>query len=126
VRLLLDSHTLLWAAFSSPALSRLARDAIADPNNAKFVSPISIFELEHKRAAGKLPFPAPRSWERALASAGFALLPITASAAALAPALPNHHKDPWDRLLIAQAMGDDLAVVTRDKAFAAYGVPTLW
>lgn len=93
------------------------------------VSPITVWELTRKTADGKLP--APRladasNWVDFLARRGFAPAPLTWEAAALANALPPHHRDPMDRMLIATALAAGLPIVTNDPAFAAYGVPTLW
>lgn len=121
MRLLLDTHTLLWALDRPRVLSRDARAAIADPANDVAVSAVSVWELSLK--ARKLDARPNLSAE--LARFGFAPLAITWDHAAEVAALPLHHRDPFDRLLIAQARVEGLRIVTRDQAFEPYGVPLL-
>lgn len=123
MRLLLDTHTLLWALLDDPVLRPDARDLIADPANLVVVSPVSVWEVGIKQALGKLD--APGDLEAQVAHARFTPLPITFAHAAAAGALPRHHDDPFDRMLIAQAGLEGLTVVTRDRRFAAYDVPLL-
>ncbi len=123
MRLLLDSHVLLWALVEPARLAGPAATEIASPANAVFVSTASVWELEIKRACGKLVLP--DDWLGALDEAGFVDLPIKRHHGMTAARLPWHHRDPFDRLLIAQAMTEGLRFVTADRFAAAYGVPVL-
>jgi PIN domain nuclease of toxin-antitoxin system len=123
VRLLLDSHALLWWLEDSPTLAREAYEAISEPTNQVLVSAVTIWELEIKRSAGKLK--APRQLLRRVEEENFTPLPITLHHGAAAGQLPRHHRDPFDRMLVAQAAVDDLTLVTRDPGFEAYRVKTL-
>lgn len=96
---------------------------LRDVSNDVFVSVASVWEIAIKRATGKLQFPTPIV--EAVHRMGFELLPINAAHAEHAGALPRHHNDPFDRLIIAQAMLEGLALGTRDRALGHYGVPTL-
>lgn len=124
MRLLLDTHAFVWWQADDPQLSPAARAAIAAPASQVFVSAATAWELAMKQAKGLVLLPGPLG--PALARNRFTPLPIDVEAAERACALPWHHKDPWDRLLIAQAQGLGLTLVSRDAAFAPYGVPTLW
>ena len=123
MRLLLDTHALLWWLADDPTLSRAARRAIAAVESRVYVSAASAWEISIKRALGKLD--APPDVEDQVEVSGFEPLSITIGHASAAGALPAHHDDPFDRMLIAQAMAEDLIVVTRDPRFAPYGVGTL-
>jgi PIN domain nuclease of toxin-antitoxin system len=121
LRLLLDTHAVYWLLTSPERLSDDARATIPDPAHEVFVSAASIYELTFKIAIGKLELRADLVAE--IDSAGFAHLPVTARHAYAAGSLPLHHRDPWDRLLIAQGRLEGLTIVTRDPAFEDYGVP---
>ena len=121
MNLLLDTHVLLWWLAGAPQLSEATVEVIADPANLVAVSAASIWEISIKAALGKLRTDA--SIAEAVAEAGFEPLPIDFAHAEAAGALPDHHRDPFDRMLIAQAMIEGFVIVTRDPAFAAYGVP---
>ena len=123
MRLLLDSHVLLWWLVESPRLSQAAYEAIADPSNEIAVSAATPWELEIKRAAGRLR--APQDLLARLRAARFQMLPITAEHGVSAAHLPRHHGDPFDRMLIAQAQIEGLTIVTRDPRFAPYSVATM-
>jgi len=120
VRLLLDTHALIWWLEDSPELSSQARDLIADGSNEVAVSAASAWEMSIKEAAGKLRVPA--NLDEALDSGGLAPLPITVDHALKAGSLPTHHRDPFDRMLLAQALIEGMTIVTRDSRFKAYGV----
>lgn len=120
---LVDANALLWWASDDPGLSEPARRTIADPANAVLVSAATIWEIEVKRVAGRLDAPA-NILEEAERS-GFDVVPLTGTDAVAAANLPEHHRDPFDRLLIAQALRLDAIVISRDRAFAAYGVHQL-
>lgn len=119
MRLLLDAHTLLWWLANDATLSAVARSLIADPANEVLVSSATIWEIAIKRELGKVAAPAGVS--SILASEGFTELLVTGTDGEAAAALPAHHRDPFDRMLIAQAQRNGLTIITRDRAFAAYG-----
>lgn len=121
--LLLDSHTLVWWLASDRALSEQARRAIADPDNNVLVSAATVWELGIKRANGKIEIA--EDLVESVEAAGFSGLPATLEDAQMAAALPPHHRDPFDRMLIAQARRLDAVIVSRDRAFAAYDVHVL-
>jgi PIN domain nuclease of toxin-antitoxin system len=123
MRLLLDTHALLWWLTDDPTLSEPARAAIADHRNAIYVSAATAWEISIKRAAGKLESPA--DLEAEVRRHRFDSLPITLRHAVAAGALPRHHEDPFDRMLVAQAMAEGLTLATRDERIALYGVPIL-
>jgi Uncharacterized protein conserved in bacteria len=123
VILLLDAHAVLWWLADDPTLDPVARSAIADPANDVLVSAASIWEIEIKRALGKLS--APVGLVAALDATGFDVLPITGQDAERAGSLPAHHRDPFDRMLVAQADRVGALVVSRDAAFLAYGTDVL-
>jgi PIN domain nuclease of toxin-antitoxin system len=123
VILLLDAHALLWWLGDEPKLSGAARAAIADPANDTLVSAATVWELAIKQGLGRLEIAADLVVE--LDRVGFSGLPVTLEDGAAAGALPPHHRDPFDRMLVAQAQRLDALVVTRDRAFAAYGINVL-
>jgi len=124
VSLLLDSHTLLWWLDDNKRLSHEARTAIASSELPAFVSAATVWEIAIKIQAGKLRTPGP--FDEALAASQFQTLPITAEHALVAGGLPAHHRDPFDRMLVAQARVESLTLVTRDRVLAEYGVEILW
>lgn len=123
LRLLLDTHVLLWALSDHSRLSPDTRTAIADPRNDVFVSAGTFWEIAIKRALGKLHTPENLIAEITLA--GLIELPVTFRHGQLAAELPLHHKDPFDRMLVAQAQAEGLILVTDDETLARYGVPTI-
>jgi PIN domain nuclease of toxin-antitoxin system len=123
VRLLLDTHALLWWLSDDPALSQVARAAIARPDADVAVSAASGWEVSIKSALGKLT--APNDLEAQLARHRFRPLAITVGHALMAGSLPRHHDDPFDRMLVAQAGSEGLTLVTRDPRIGLYGVPTI-
>ena len=122
MRLLLDTHVLLWWLQGAP-LAEEAAEKIADTSNDVIVSAATVWELSIKRQLGKVDMP-PDLVEQCR-SEGFALLAMDARHADRAGSLPLHHTDPFDRMLVAQAEIDTLILVTRDRALAAYGVHLL-
>ena len=123
MRLLLDSHIFVWAKAKPERLNVQTRAAISDPENELFVSVVSAWELWIKHAKRSIA-PAldggPPAFIAALAESGMALLDIRLEHVAAAAALPLHHRDPFDRMLIAQATVDRLTLVTADPAIARY------
>ncbi|HJX74636.1 MAG TPA: type II toxin-antitoxin system VapC family toxin [Candidatus Deferrimicrobiaceae bacterium] len=128
MRVLLDTHVLLWWLFDDLGLSASARALIADPGNAVLVSSASAWEIATKRRLGKLPEAeeAVENLPRLLREARIEFMPITVEHALAAGALPGPHRDPFDRMLIAQSRIENLPVVTADPVFAQYSVPVLW
>jgi len=123
VNLLLDTHTLIWALENHPALSGNARDAIIDGHNMVFVSSVSAWEISIKKAMGKLK--APDNLAEEIKLHRFTQLKINFDHAKLAGELPDIHKDPFDRMLTAQAIIEKLTLVTRDSQIAKYDVSLL-
>ena len=123
MKLLLDTHVLLWWLIGSRRLGKGARQAIGDPINVVFVSAVSAWEVAIKRALAKLPVPPNvATWLPVeMAANGFLALPITVAHATAVEHLPPHHRDPFDRLLIAQAHAEQLTLVTSDLAMSPYG-----
>jgi len=122
-QLLLDTHVALWAFATPEVLSPAVRAALIDPRNTVAVSAVSVWEVEIKRALGKLV--APAGFGALCIERGFDALDIDLRHAEVAGGLPPHHGDPFDRMLIAQALTDNLEVVTDDRLFADYGVRVL-
>ena len=123
MQLLLDTHAFLWWSGADPALGPRARAAVADHDNIVFVSAATAWEIATKRASGKLDAPAEiADWVR---REGFAEMAIEIDHAVLSAELPRHHRDPFDRLLIAQASIEELTLVTADAEIMKYGVETL-
>lgn len=120
MRLLLDTHVLLWWLSDDPALPPPAGELIADRRNAIFVSPMSLWEIAIKSQLGKLRADVDEVRAAALRS-GFQPLPFTLDHAAAVARLPPHHRDPFDRGLLAQALVEPLRVLTHDETFAGYG-----
>lgn len=116
---LIDTHIALWALGEPGRLTTQERALLIDPAIPRYLSPVSVWEAAIKRQAGRLR--APRNLSAAFA-AEFRLLEISAPLLEAAAELPRHHGDPFDRVLVAHALEDDLSVLTRDGAFAAYGV----
>ena len=122
-RLLLDTHAFIWWLSDVPQLSRLAHDGIADPRNEVLVSAITGWEIAVKRAKGRIT--APDNLGTMVTERGFTHLPLTFQHAEQAGRLPMHHRDPFDRFLVAQAQTEGLVLVTRDERISLYDVPTL-
>lgn len=122
MNLLLDSHAFLWWLQDSRRLSRKARRAIAAPTSQVFVSAVSIWEIAIKLSIGKLRWREGVALDDSIASCGFAELPVSVRHAAGVRNLPGHHADPFDRLLISQALVEELRVVTADEVFTRYAI----
>ncbi len=128
MRLLLDTHTVLWWFFDSPQLSAAAQAAIADPVNLVAARAASAWEVASKYRLGKLPEAqaAVVRWQEMLAVDGFVHAMIGTAHGLRAGAYDSVHRDPFDRVLAAQAELDDYVIVTSDTAFASFPVRTLW
>ncbi len=128
MRLLLDTHVFLWWVEDAPELSRKARAAIASADNQCFLSLASSWEMAIKLSLGKLRLPdaIERFIPQQLAENGFSQLQIDFRHVARVASLAFHHRDPFDRLLVAQAMEEKLSLVSADRQFAKYGVKRIW
>jgi PIN domain nuclease of toxin-antitoxin system len=123
LRLLLDSNAYVWAITRPSELSTPARQAIEDPENQRFVSVVSLWEMTVKLLVGKLSLPT--NYMDGVDHIGATLLPVTVPHLRQVQSLPLHHRDPFDRMIVAQAREDNLTIVTRDRIFKVYGVPLL-
>jgi PIN domain nuclease of toxin-antitoxin system len=126
VRLLLDTHVLIWWLTDDGRLSAAARAAIAAGENQVFASACSGYEIAYKQQRGRLPSPLPYPIADLLRRAFLTPLPITAEHAEAAGKLPGPHRDPWDRIMMAQALSEGCHVVTVDRVFSDYDIPVLW
>jgi len=128
MRLLLDTHAFLWFLLDDPQLSQMAKDSIANPDNDIEISPASYWEIAIKISLKKysLPEPYEQFMERELATNQFRILPIEPKHTAALTSLPFHHRDPFDRLIIAQAMVEQIPVISGDEVFGAYPVTRIW
>jgi PIN domain nuclease of toxin-antitoxin system len=128
VRVLLDTHALIWFAFDDPRLSEASRRVVLSFDNEVVVSAASAWELTTKVRLGKLPVAAKFAYDfRAkVKGLGFEELPITVEHGQRAGLLPGEHKDPFDRMLIAQALTENIAIVSNEKIFDEYHVRRVW
>ena len=125
---LLDMHTFLWWNADSPLLSQTCRDVLADPANRIYLSVASGWEIAIKHQIGKLNLPEPpASYVRSrVIQNNFEILPITLDHALLTNTLPLHHKDPFDRILIAQSIIEGFPILTADALFSEYEAAVVW
>lgn len=128
MKLLLDTHTFLWWVEDAPQLSAPARKRIEDGENECFLSMASCWEMGIKSSIGKLKLAIPIAdyIPQHLSANGFRLLDISFRHVAKVENLPSHHRDPFDRLLISQAITDKLDVVSADSTFNLYGINRIW
>jgi PIN domain nuclease of toxin-antitoxin system len=128
LNLLLDTHALLWWLLGDTSLSSPARDAIGDTRNDILVSAASAWEIATKVRIGKLPGAIAIAVDltAAVETQGFVSLPVSFAHGQMAGALPGPHRDPFDRMLVAQAIGDALILVSNEQRLDAYGVRRLW
>jgi len=127
MRVLVDTHAFIWGFLDDPRLSLAARRAITDAAD-RYVSIASCWEIAIKVSRGKLTFAKPvvQVLPEQLALGGFQLLPIDLNDVARVATMPFHHRDPFDRLLAAQALDEDLTIVSIDPIFQKYGVKRVW
>ncbi|SJM94165.1 conserved hypothetical protein [Crenothrix polyspora] len=127
MNLLLDTHTLIWLLEGDSNLSQTAKAAIENPDNTNFVSIATVWEMAIKVSIGKLEMQAPLNMLKTLMELnGIETLPVSIEHALLVSKLPFYHKDPFDRLLIAQAINENMLLLTRDEKFSHYDVRILW
>ena len=128
MRLLLDTHAFLWFLLDDPGLSETARNLIADPANDIEISPASYWEIAIKIGLGKYSLPEPYDtfMERELAENDFRILPILPRHTSVLTTLPLHHRDPFDRLLVSQAISEGIPLVSNDPALDVYTIQRLW
>lgn len=128
MNLLLDAHSLLWSYFEPGRLGTVAAKELSNSQNRVFVSPAGLWELAIKISIGKLKIAEPFTdfVRHSVSDNGFSLLPIEPPHTATLIGLPFHHRDPFDRLLIAQAMVEDLEIVSGDRMFALYPIRLVW
>ncbi len=128
MRILLDTHALLWWLAGDGALSARARNAIADETNEVFVSAASAWEVTTKHRLGKLPGAGPLAvdFAREVRAQGFVPLAISLEHGQAAGALRGDHRDPFDRMLIAQAGEARMALVSNEAVFDAFGISRIW
>jgi PIN domain nuclease of toxin-antitoxin system len=124
LKLLLDTHAVIWFTEDAPQLSTDAASAIEDPANDVLVSAVVAWEIAIKRALGKLR--AANNYVDVMLAAGSRELPVAIAHARSVESLPPHHSDPFDRMLVAQAAVEDATIVTNDPRIRLYGVPVLW
>ena len=128
MRHLLDAHSLIWALDDPSKLGRRAHASLEDSANDLVISVGTIWELSIKVGLGKLALSLPyRQWiDRAIADLGLAVLPITVEITDAQIALPRHHRDPFDRLLVAQCLVESMPIVSADSVFDDYGITRIW
>jgi PIN domain nuclease of toxin-antitoxin system len=128
VKLLLDSHTLIWAADDPAKLSALVRGLLQDPSHDRLLSAATLWEISIKFGLGRLPLSLPyRQWmDTAITDMGLAVLPITLDHTERQATLAWHHRDPFDRLLVAQAHVEGVPLVSADSALDQYGIARIW
>lgn len=128
MKLLLDTHAFLWMSLDDPRLSDTARDVIAELENELLLSPSSFWEIGIKISIGKYELQEPLDVfvDREVERNGLVILPITPQHATQVARLPFHHRDPFDRLLIAQAIVENVPIISADRQLDAYGIERVW
>lgn len=127
MNLLLDTHALLWFVAGDRRLGRAARTAMQDDGATLHISAASVWELAIKSARGRLELAVPVDhYLSDRVQEGYVVLPVAWPHAAAVERLPRHHDDPFDRLIVAQAMAEQMPVVSRDRIFGKYGIDVIW
>ncbi len=128
MKLLLDTHAFLWILSDDARLSQAARNAFRSPQNEVLLSVASIWEIVVKATRGKLPFPQPAApyLHEQIRQTRVAVLPIILSHVLRLESLPMRHRDPFDRILVAQALEEQIPLVSRDRTLDGYGIEILW
>lgn len=128
MKLLVDSHVLIWAADDPQKLTAKAQSLIVDPSNERLLSAGAVWEVAIKFSLGKLPLSLPfRQWmDKVIADLVLDLLPISLDHAERQTSLPWHHRDPFDRLMASQALIEDIPLISDDEIFDQYGVNRIW
>lgn len=128
MRLLLDTHSFLWYVLDDPRLSPTARQVIDDESSEILISPASFWEIAIKISLGKYSLTVPYAtfWNSGIEGNGFRILPIDVRHTAALIDLPYHHRDPFDRLIIAQAMVENIPVLSGDTPLDAYPIQRIW
>lgn len=128
MRLLLDTHALVWWLEDSPRLAPRVAELVKSPENQILVSAVSAYEAAYKHRRGRWPEVGPlvAVFEAIVTAQGFDLLPLSAAHAIHAGAFPREHRDPFDRMLVAQAMVEGVALVSKDRQLAALGAEVVW
>lgn len=128
MKFLLDTHALYWWVFFPEILPEKVRELIADPGNTIFASAVSAYEMSYKHHRGKWHEVAPlvMAFEEVMSAENFEVLPLTAVQAALAGTFTVEHRDPFDRMLVAQAIIERLEIISNDREMALLGVEPLW
>lgn len=128
MKLLLDTHVVLWVLADDCRLSKIARGLVEDEDSLCFLSAASVWEVAIKRGVGKLDVPTgfPAGFHDEVRRRGIASIPIYDTHAAAVADLPLHHHDPFDRLLVAQAMIEGMSILSKDEILRAYDVPVVW
>jgi PIN domain nuclease of toxin-antitoxin system len=128
LKLLLDTHAVLWVLANDRRLSQTARELVEDEDHSCFLSAASVWEIAIKRSVGKLDAPVgfPAEFHEEMTRRGIASIPIYDTHAAVVADLPLHHRDPFDRLLVAQAQAEGMSILSKDEILRAYDVTVLW
>jgi PIN domain nuclease of toxin-antitoxin system len=128
VRVLLDTQAFLWFVLNDARLSRLAENVIADPAHHVLVSPASYWEVAVKVSVGRYALSSAFEdfWRQGIAGNGFSVLPVELRHAAALSTLPFHHRDPFDRMLVAQAIVEGVPLVSCDAPLDAYAIQRIW
>lgn len=128
MRFLLDTHTLIWWMTSDPHLSKVGRGLITDRANTAVISAVSAWEIATKVRLGRLPSAAEliEDFVGEMERQRIAILDVSAKHGIRAGSLPGPHKDPFDRMLIAQALGENIPILSNDQALDGYGITRLW
>jgi PIN domain nuclease of toxin-antitoxin system len=128
MKVLVDTHAWIWFAIGDSNLSAAARSIIEDPNNEKLISPASYWEIAIKISIGKFATSKPYDQfvQHAITGQGFSILPILPSHTLALISLPFHHRDPFDRLLVAQSLVEQIPLVSIDAKLDAYSIQRLW